>query len=128
MRPQIEDAQDADGGPGSPPGIGRGVMNSTERDGGSGPRLRHLASHNLPIREAVERRGDMTFRRGFMRLGLGLGVLWLVFWTCAYVISPPSSENAQKLPPPLSRTTDIVLLAVAILGMPWVVSGFRPNS
>jgi len=63
-----------------------------------------------------------------MRLGIGLTVLWLVFWTCACIISQPSSENAQSLPPPLSRATDIVLIAVVILGMPWVFSGFRPNS
>ena len=69
----------------------------------------------------------MTFRRGFARLGIGLTVLWFVFWTCAYIIRPQSSENAPSLPPALSLTTDIALVAAAILGAPWVVSGFRPN-
>jgi hypothetical protein len=57
---------------------------------------------------------------------MGLVMLWLVFWTCAYVIRPPSSENASP-PPALSLNTDIILIAVAILGMPWIVSGFRPS-
>ena len=30
----------------------------------------------------------MNLRRGFLRLGIGLVLLWLVFWNCAYVISP----------------------------------------
>jgi hypothetical protein len=62
-----------------------------------------------------------------MRLGMGLTVLWLVFWTCAYVIKPPVSENAASVPPALSLWTAVVVIAVAILGMPWVVSGFRSS-
>jgi len=93
---------------------------------GMGMRAAHLRPSRTSDRDDA---GDeVKRRRGFMRLGMGLTVLWLVFWTCAYIISPPSSENAQSLPPPLSLATDIVLIAVAILGMPWVVSGFRPNS
>jgi hypothetical protein len=69
----------------------------------------------------------VELRRGFIRLGIGLTALWLVFWTCAYVINPPLSENMPSQPPALTLTTGIILLAVAILGMPWIVSGFRPN-
>jgi hypothetical protein len=53
-------------------------------------------------------------------------ILWLVFWTCAYVIRPPSSENAPW-PPALSLTTEMALVAIGISGTPWVISGFRPN-
>ena len=69
----------------------------------------------------------MNLRRGVLRFGIGLALLWLVFWTCAYIIKPQSSERAPSLPPALSSTTDIVLIAAVILGVPWVVSGFRSN-
>lgn len=62
-----------------------------------------------------------------MRLGIGLALLWIVFWTCAYIIKPQSSENAPSLPPALSPTTDIVLIAATIAGLPWIVSGFRSD-
>jgi hypothetical protein len=61
-----------------------------------------------------------------MRLGMSLTVSWLVFWTCTYVIAPPVSENAPPSPA-LSLWTAVVVIAVAILGMPWVVSGFRSS-
>jgi hypothetical protein len=69
---------------------------------------------------------EVNLRRGFVRLGIGLAVLWFVFWTFAYVMRPLASENAQPLPA-LSPTTDIALIAVAIAGLPWIVSGFRSN-
>jgi hypothetical protein len=69
---------------------------------------------------------EVSLRRGFVRLGIGLAVLWFVFWTCAYVMRPLASENAQPLPA-LSPTTDIALIAVVIVGLPWIVSGFRSN-
>jgi hypothetical protein len=69
----------------------------------------------------------VDLRRGFRRLGIGLAVLWFVFWTCAYIIRPSASENAPSLPSALSLTTDIALMVAALLGMPWIVSGFRPN-
>lgn len=70
----------------------------------------------------------MSVRRGVRRVGIGLVLLWLVFWTCAYIIKPPVSENAQSLPPALSPTTDVTLVVAVLLGVPWVVSGFRVNS
>ena len=69
---------------------------------------------------------EVNLRRGFVRLGIGLAVLWFVFWTCAYVMRPLASEDAQPLPA-LSPTTDIALIAVVIVGLPWIVSGFRSN-
>jgi hypothetical protein len=56
-----------------------------------------------------------------------LVVLWFVFWTCAYIIRSPASENAPSLPPALSLPTEIVLVVAAILGLPWILSGFRSN-
>ena len=69
---------------------------------------------------------EVNLRRGFVRLGIGLAVLWFVFWTCAYVMRPLASEDAQPLPA-LSPTTDIALIAVAVVGLPWIFSGFRSN-
>jgi hypothetical protein len=69
---------------------------------------------------------EVNLRRGFVRLGIGLAVLWFVFWTCAYVIRPLASEDAPLLPA-LSPRTDIALIAVVIVGLPWIVSGFRSN-
>jgi hypothetical protein len=64
--------------------------------------------------------------RGFLRLGIGLTVLWLVFWTFAYVLRPLASEDAPPLPA-LSFSTAISVIAVAVLVLPWVVAGFRPD-
>jgi hypothetical protein len=69
---------------------------------------------------------DLNLRRGFLRLGIGLTVLWLVFWTAAYVLKPVASENAPPLPA-FMATTDIAVLAAAVLGLPWVIAGFRPH-
>jgi hypothetical protein len=69
---------------------------------------------------------DLNLRRGFLRLGIGLTVLWLVFWTAAYVLKPRVSENAPPLPA-FSATTDVAVLAAALLGLPWVIAGFRAN-
>jgi len=69
----------------------------------------------------------VSLRRGFIRVGLGLAALWLVFWTCAYVIGAPQFENATAPAPSLSLTMDIVLTGSAILILMWIVSGFRSN-
>jgi hypothetical protein len=68
----------------------------------------------------------VNLRRGFLRLGIGVTALWFVFWTFAYVLKPRVSENAPPLPA-LSLTTDIAVAAAAFLGLPWVISGFRPR-
>jgi heme A synthase len=64
-----------------------------------------------------------------MRLGIGLVLLWVVFWTFAYVIDPYSS-----LKPDLAYMARITawsvlapcLLATVILGG-WVAAGFRSS-
>ena len=61
---------------------------------------------------------------GFKRLGLGLVVLWFVFWSCAYVILPPRSEGVPWSSP-FSPLTLILLGASAIPITHWVVAGFR---
>jgi hypothetical protein len=56
-----------------------------------------------------------------------LVLLWLAFWTCAYVIKPQTSENAPSLPPALTLTTESVLITGTILAAPWIVKGFQSN-
>ncbi|MGH7031763.1 MAG: hypothetical protein ACREE9_06735 [Stellaceae bacterium] len=69
-----------------------------------------------------------NLRRGFLRLGLVLATSWFVYWTCAYIISPQTSENSPTLvDPTLSPAGGIVLIAVAVLGLWWIVSGLRSN-
>ena len=68
-----------------------------------------------------------NLRRGFLRFGIGLALLWFVFWTCAYILRPQASENAPSLPPALSLTTVIALIVASILCAPWILSGFRSN-
>jgi hypothetical protein len=69
----------------------------------------------------------VNLRRGFLRLGIGLAVLWFVFWTFAYVLRPHSSESEPLSGPAFSLTMDIALMTAAILGVPWIVLGFRSN-
>jgi hypothetical protein len=65
-----------------------------------------------------------NLRRGFLRIGIGSTLLWLAFWTLAYVIKPVASENA--LPPPtLTLSADLLLIAAAVSFLPWIISGFR---
>ena len=72
----------------------------------------------------------MNLRRGFLRLGIGLVVLWLVFWNCAYVISP---YNTSLKPEPAFvilvtawRVLAPCLVAGVVLGG-WIAAGFRSN-
>lgn len=75
-------------------------------------------------REAID---AMNLRRGLVRLGIGVAVLWFVFWTFAYVLHPPSTLNPD--PGFTTRVTapGVVvpcLLAILVLGA-WVWIGFR---
>ena len=72
----------------------------------------------------------MNLRRGFLRLGIGLVLLWLVFWNCAYVISP---YNTSLKPEPAFvilvtewRVLAPCLIASIVLGA-WIAVGFRSN-
>ncbi|MGH7047109.1 MAG: hypothetical protein ACREE2_12060 [Stellaceae bacterium] len=67
-------------------------------------------------------------RRGCSRLGMVLAMLWFVYWTCAYIVTPQISDNSPVLVrPTLSFTSDIVLIDTAILGLWWIVAGLRPD-
>jgi hypothetical protein len=68
----------------------------------------------------------VNLRRGLLRLAVGLTVLWLVFWTFAYVLKPVASEDAPPLPA-FSPRTDIAVATVGLLGLPWLVAGFRQD-
>jgi hypothetical protein len=70
----------------------------------------------------------VNLRRGFLRFGIGLVVLWLVFWMCAYVISP---YNTSLKPEPAFvilvtewRVLAPCLVASVVLGA-WIAAGFR---
>jgi hypothetical protein len=66
----------------------------------------------------------LNCRRGLLRLGSGLVTSWFVFWTFAYVLYSPSSEN-QVSPPAFSLSTEIALAVTVLLLVPWIVAGFR---
>lgn len=72
--------------------------------------------------------GAVNLRRGCLRLGMVLAMLWLVYWSFAYIMRPQPSENLPSPPgPELSATAIIVLTAAAILGLWWIVSGMRSD-
>ena len=62
--------------------------------------------------------------RGLRRVSIGLALLWFVFWTVTYVATAHQSE---MLPQASSFTvmTGLLLLAALLIGLPWIVSGFR---
>lgn len=70
----------------------------------------------------------MSLRRGFLRLGISLVVLWLVFWTFAYVLDPQSSIKLGPATFALRvmawRVFGPCLIGTVILGI-WTVAGFR---
>ena len=66
----------------------------------------------------------LNCRRGLPRLGLGLVMLWFVFWTFAYVIYSTAAENRES-PAAFSLTTDFALAAALLLLVPWIALGFR---
>jgi hypothetical protein len=68
----------------------------------------------------------VNLRCGLPRLAIWLTVLWLVFWTFAYVLRPVASEDAPPLPA-FSASTAIAVGAASVLGLPWVIAGFRPD-
>ncbi len=70
----------------------------------------------------------VNLRRGCLRLGMVFAMLWLLYWSFAYIFKPQPSENLSSPPgPELSATAIIVLTGAAILGLWWIVSGVRSN-
>jgi len=65
--------------------------------------------------------------RGVARVAAASAVLWFLFWTLAYVLTPHRSEMMVQSPPFTFRT-DLVLLAAFVGLLPWIVSGFRSKS
>jgi hypothetical protein len=72
----------------------------------------------------------VNLRRGFLRVGIGAVLLWLVFWNCAYVISPyntsPKPEPAFAILVMEWRVLAPCLVASVVLGS-WIAAGFRSN-
>jgi hypothetical protein len=75
------------------------------------------------------RRGSgVNVRRGFQRLVFGLVLVWVLFWTSAYVVRSPSFESGA-MPRPFSLRTDIVLIighSSGALDRLWLPLGLRP--
>jgi hypothetical protein len=84
----------------------------------------------LPAAGGIFRVGRLNLRRGYLRLAIGLTVLWFVFWSCAYVIHPYTSLTPQ----PASFALLIMawgilapcVMAALVLAY-WIAAGFRPN-
>ena len=70
----------------------------------------------------------MSFRRGGQRLGLGLVLVWFLYWTCAHVLGAPSFGSGAPSTPSLTLPMEVVLVIAAILLVPWIVAGFRSGS
>jgi len=69
--------------------------------------------------------GQTRRRQGIIRLGIGLVLLWFVFWTFAYVMRPHTSDNPRVPEAPFSLITQLAMvLATGCIG-PWVVAAFR---
>jgi len=72
----------------------------------------------------------MNLQRGLLRLGIGIAVVWFVFWTCAYVIHPYSSVRPEPASWVIRVTAWSVLMpcliAASILGG-WIAAAFRSN-
>jgi hypothetical protein len=69
----------------------------------------------------------VNLRRGFIRVAIGLVVLWLAFWTCAYVIGQNPSEDLPSPGLALSLPANVILAATGFFLLSWSISGFRPN-
>jgi hypothetical protein len=65
--------------------------------------------------------------RGLARVATATAVLWFVFWTLAYVLTPHRSEMMVQSTP-FTLRTDLLLLAAFVGLLPWMVSGFRSKS
>ena len=73
--------------------------------------------------------GTLSLKRGFIRLAIAAAVIWFVFWTSAYVITPFTTLHAE--PSFAERVTawSVVVptfAAALILGI-WLGVGFRPK-
>jgi hypothetical protein len=84
----------------------------------------------LPVAGGIFGSERLNLRRGCVRLGIGLTVLWFVFWSCAYVIHPYTS----LIPQPASFARLIMAWGIlvpcvmtALLLACWITAGFRPD-
>ena len=88
------------------------------------------SANPLPVEGGIFGIGQLNLQRGYVRLGIGLTVLWFVFWSCAYVIRPytrlmpePTSFARLVMSPGILGPCVMVALVLAY----WIAAGFRPN-
>lgn len=88
------------------------------------------SANPLPVRGGIFAGGRLNLRRGYVRLGIGLSVLWFVFWSCAYVIHP----YTLLIPQPASFALLIMAwgillpcVAASLVLAWWITAGFRPR-
>jgi hypothetical protein len=84
----------------------------------------------LPVAAGAFRGKRLNLHRGYVRLGIGLTVLWFVFWSSTYVIHPYTS----LIPQPASFALLIMAPGIivpcvmtALLLACWITAGFRPD-
>jgi hypothetical protein len=68
----------------------------------------------------------MTAKRVFLRLSMSLAILFMVFWTFAYILHPTEVGTSLL---DLLRTDHVFwpsIIAAAVLAV-WVALGFRSN-
>jgi hypothetical protein len=68
----------------------------------------------------------MTAKRVFLRLSISLAILYMVFWTFAYILYP-TEEGLSFMQ--LATTEHVLwpsLIAAAVFAV-WVAMGFRSN-
>jgi hypothetical protein len=90
-----------------------------------------VARHHRPSRHDARllstARRAVNLRQGLLRLALGAAAMWFVFWTCAYVLGPQTSEMFETPPPAFTAPTVIVLIVVALFLLPWIAFAFRSD-
>jgi len=84
----------------------------------------------LPVGGRVYEGERLSLRRGSVRLGIGMTVLWFVFWSCAYVIHPYTSLVPEPASFALLVMACGILVPCAMTALAlacWITAGFRSD-
>jgi hypothetical protein len=88
------------------------------------------SENTLPVAAGIFGIGRLNLHRGYVRLAIGVTVLWFVFWSCAYVIHPYTSLTPQPASFALLIMAWGILVPCVIAALVlayWIAAGFRPN-